>query len=101
MCGVLHNPAVVTKNPIYIWGCGSRGSASHFREEYKKAIKVGDDICSYTCVVRFWAPCRMCVFGICGVYTYTQSYEVRHLTIILHQQRQQKKGKYPEAFLKQ
>ena len=38
MCGVSHNLVVVTETSnIYIWSCGSRGSASHCREEYKKA----------------------------------------------------------------
>ena len=46
-----------------------------------------------------WDPQRICVFGVCDVYTYSESYGKKHLHRILSQHEKRKRGKYIEACL--
>ena len=59
------------------------------------------DIHGDTVVLSFWEAHRRCVFYVCVVDTYSDSYDSRHPHKILSQDKWHKKGKYLEACLAQ
>ena len=88
MCGAAYKPDVVTYEtkihgvtaageapPTGGRGARRRGTSGY---PYAAESEVGSDLHGYMGVVGFWAPCRMCVFGVHGVDTDKESYDGRH-----------------------
>ena len=78
---------------------GGRGGQRQVKRGYPYAEESGVETNFHgdTGVLVFWAPCRICVFGVPFVDTDVEYYDGRHPQIILSQNGWQKKGKYLRA----